>query len=91
MELGHTVEGRGRLGEKRDHSIRRPRAFPSGSMVRNLPADAGDAGSTPDLGDSNLAHAPQLLKPVCPWAHASQQEKPPREVRESQLESSPAP
>ena len=60
-------------------------------MVRNPPADAGDAGSTPDLGDSSLARAPQLPKPVCPRAHAPQQEKSPREVCESQLESSPAP
>ena len=26
--------------------------FPSGSVVKNLPADAGDAGSVPGLGRS---------------------------------------
>ena len=33
-------------------------------MVKNLPANAGDTGSTPDLGRShmhNKAHVPQLL------------------------------
>ena len=38
-------------------------------MVKNLPANAGDTGSTPGPGrshvpQSNEAHAPQLLKPV---------------------------
>ena len=38
-------------------------------MVKNPPANAGDTGSSPDLGKShmpwsNQAHAPQLLKLV---------------------------
>ena len=44
--------------------------FPSGTVVKNLPANAGDTVSSPGLGRShmprnNWAHAPQLLKPAC--------------------------
>ena len=40
--------------------------FPGGAVVENLPANAGDAGSSPGLGRShmprsNLARDPQLL------------------------------
>ena len=40
--------------------------FPGGAMVENLPANAGDTGSNPDLGRShmprsNWAREPQLL------------------------------
>ena len=40
--------------------------FPGGAVVENLPADAGDAGSSPGLGGShvprsNWAREPQLL------------------------------
>ena len=40
--------------------------FPSGAVVKNPPANAGDRGSIPGLGrshmpQSNYAHAPQLL------------------------------
>ena len=40
--------------------------FPGGAVVENLPADAGDTGSSPGLGRShmprsNYAHEPQLL------------------------------
>ena len=40
--------------------------FPSGAVVENLPANAGDTGSSPSLGRShmlrsNWAHEPQLL------------------------------
>ena len=42
------------------------RVFPGGSVVKNLPAIAGDAGLSPDPGRShmpwsNKARAPQLL------------------------------
>ena len=42
------------------------RGFPGGAVVENLPANAGDAGSSPGLGGShmpwsNWAHEPQLL------------------------------
>ena len=41
-------------------------SFPGGTMVKNLPANAGDTGSSPGPGRShmpwsNKAHAPQLL------------------------------
>ena len=40
--------------------------FPGGAVVENLPANAGDTGSSPGLGGSqmtrsNWAHEPQLL------------------------------
>ena len=40
--------------------------FPGGAVVENLPANAGDTGSSPDLGRShmlwsNWAREPQLL------------------------------
>ena len=42
------------------------RGFPGGAVVENLPADAGDTGSSPGLGRShmprsNWAREPQLL------------------------------
>ena len=42
------------------------RGFPGGAVVENLPANAGDTGSSPGLGRahmsrSNYAHEPQLL------------------------------
>ena len=45
---------------------RGPRDFPGGAVVKNLPANAGDMGSTPGPGrshmpQSNEARAPQLL------------------------------
>ena len=76
------------------------RGFPSGSVVKNLPANAGDTGSIPGLGRShmplrNKACTPQLLS-LEPrshnyWAHTPhQQEKPlPRESYALQLERSP--
>ena len=30
------------------------RGFPGGSVVENLPADAGDTGSSPGLGGSHM-------------------------------------
>ena len=40
--------------------------FPGGAVVENLPANAGDMGSSPGLGGSHMpwsgwAHEPQLL------------------------------
>ena len=42
------------------------KGFPGGAVVENLPANAGDMGSSPGLGRShmprsNWAHEPQLL------------------------------
>ena len=76
------------------------RGFPIGSVVKNLPANAGDMGSIPGQGRSYILwsneapaqlpslysrvqelqpwiHVPQLFKPGCPRACATQQEKPP--------------
>jgi len=44
--------------------------LPGGPVVKNMPASAGEEGSIPSLGrshtqQSNEAHAPQLLKPLC--------------------------
>ena len=51
--------------------------FPGGSVVKNLPANAGNTGSIPCPGRfhmpwGNSAGAPQLLKPVGPRAHLPQ-------------------
>ena len=50
---------------------RKDRDSPSGPVVKNLPADAGDAGSIPGPGRLHMPggskpRAPQLLKPVHP-------------------------
>ena len=62
--------------------------FPGGAVVKNLPANAGDTGSSPGPGrshmpQSNQACAPQLLslratttEAHVPRAYAPQQEKP---------------
>ena len=57
-----------------------PEGFPRGSAVKNLPANAGDTGSTPGPGRSHMwqskkARVPQLLSP-CSRHHALQQKKP---------------
>ena len=49
--------------------------FPGGAVVENLPANAGDTGSSPGLGRShmprsNWARAPQLLS-LCVWSLCS--------------------
>ena len=49
--------------------------FPGGTVVDNLPANAGDMGSSPGLGRShmawsNWAREPQLLSP-CVWSLCS--------------------
>ena len=49
--------------------------FPGGAVVENLPANAGDTGSSPRLGGShmprsNWAHEPQLLS-LCVWSLCS--------------------
>ena len=46
--------------------------FPGGAVVENLPASAGDTGSSPGLGGSHMprsswAHEPQLLS-LCIWS-----------------------
>ena len=49
--------------------------FPGGTVVENLPANAGDTGSSPGLGRShmprsNWAREPQLLS-LCVWSLCS--------------------
>ena len=51
------------------------RGFPGGAVVENLPANAGDTGSSPGLGRShiprsNWARGPQLLS-LCIWSLCS--------------------
>ena len=64
-------------------------------MVKNLPANAGDMGSSPGPGrshmpQSNKARAPQLLS-LRSRARAPQQEKPPQgEARAPQQRAAPA-
>ena len=46
--------------------LKKPKGFPGGAVVENLPANAGDTGSSPGLGRShmprgNWAREPQLL------------------------------
>ena len=36
------------------HIRTRERGFPGGAVVENLPANAGDTGSSPDLGRSHM-------------------------------------
>ena len=55
--------------------------FPGDSVVKNLPANAGDRGSIPAPGRSYLswddeAYVPQLLKPTYPRAWVAKPEKP---------------
>ena len=49
--------------------------FPGGAVVENLPANAGDTGSSPGLGRSHMpqsswAREPQLLS-LCVWSPCS--------------------
>ena len=58
--------------------------------VASPSAKLGDKGLIPGPEDSVCGEVPQLLKPVCPRAHALQQEKPPQwQACAWQLESSP--
>jgi len=51
------------------------RGFPGGSIVKNLPTNAGDMGSIPGSG---RFHMPQYNKARAPRTCALQQEKPPQ-------------
>ena len=51
------------------------RGFPGGAVVESLPANAGDAGSSPGLGGSHMLRSkwacePQLLS-LCVWSLCS--------------------
>ena len=45
-----------REGKRKDNSIqsKRSQAFPGGAVVENLPANAGDTGSSPGPGRSHM-------------------------------------
>ena len=62
------MESRKKYGsdEPRDRTEIKTQGFPGGAVVGSLPANAGDAGSSPGLGRShmprsNWAREPQLL------------------------------
>ena len=68
------------------------RGFPGGAMVENLPASAGDTGSSPGLGRSHMprsgwAREPQLLSlrvwSLCPATGGAAIVKGPRTVMKS--------
>ena len=68
------------------------RGFPGGAVVESLPANAGDAGSSPGLGGShmprsNRAREPQLLSlrvwSLCPAAGGAAMVKGPRTAMKS--------
>ena len=51
---------------KKKNNKRRHLGFPGGAVVENLPANAGDTGSSPGLGGSHMPHSdwarePQLM------------------------------
>ena len=61
--------------------------FPGGTVVKNLPANAGDTGSSPGQGrshmpQSNWACAPQLLS-LCSRAREPQLLRPPATTTEA--------
>ena len=59
--------------------IKKQEGFPGGAVVENLPANAGDMGSSPGLGRSHMpwnswAHEPQLLSlRVCSLCSATRE------------------
>ena len=66
--------------------------FPGGAVVENLPANAGDAGSSPGLGGSRMprsgwAREPQLLSlrvwSLCPATGGAAMERGPRTAMKS--------
>ena len=61
--------------------------FPGGAVVENLPANAGDTGSSPGLGGSHMprsgwAREPQLLS-LCPATGGAAIVKGPRTAMKS--------
>ena len=65
---------------KEEKEIKGIQGFPGGAVVENLPANAGDKGSSPGLGRShmswsNWARDPQLLT-LHVWSLCSQQVRP---------------
>ena len=54
--------------QEKELKINTNQGFSGGSVVKNLPANAGDMVLFPDLGRSHM--------PACPRGYAPQQEKP---------------
>ena len=42
------------ISDKIDFKIKTVSGFPGGAVVKNLPANAGDTGSSPGLGGSHM-------------------------------------
>ena len=53
---------------RQENKLNTDQGFPGGSVVKNLPANAGDVVLIPDPGRSHI--------PACPRVCAPQQEKP---------------
>ena len=71
---------------------KKKRGFPGGAVVENLPANAGDTGSSPGLGGSRVprsswAREPQLLSlrvwSLCPATGGAAVERGPRTAMRS--------
>ena len=50
----HGSEGKGEKKERKEIIKIKNRGFPGGAVVENLPANAGDTGSSPGLGGSHM-------------------------------------
>ena len=50
-------------GACRFSDIKKTRAFPGGAVVENLPANAGDTGSSPGLGGSHMPRSGWAREP----------------------------
>ena len=66
MVYGGKREGIWEKSTVKNKNIKKKEGFPGGTVVENLPANAGDTGSSPDLGRSHMprsgwAREPQLL------------------------------
>ena len=48
-------------------SLKKYRGFPGGAVVENLPASAGDTGSSPGLGRSHMPRSNWAREPFIFW------------------------
>ena len=92
MERGEREEEREGDGSALDSFFKKNQGFPGGVVVENLPANAGDTGSSPGLGRShmprsNWAREPQLLSlrnwSLCPATREAATVKGPRTAMKS--------
>ena len=77
---------------RNEFNKKRHRGFPGGAVVKSLPANAGDTGSSPGLGGSHMprsgwAREPQLLSlrvwSLCPATGGAAMVKGPRTAMKS--------